>query len=139
LLRAAREDLDLLADWYEAFTREALPAGMVQLDHRKLLELRIEDPHIGPFLWMVDGRPVSLAAAGGMTPNGIRIGPVYTPPESRNQGYASAISAALTAKMLRSHRFCFLETDAANPTSNRIYERMGYRFVCDHATYLFDH
>jgi hypothetical protein len=82
-------------------------------------------------LWE-DGEPVSLAAAGGPTPNGIRIGPVYTPPELRGRGYASALVAELTRVQLEGgRRFCFLFTDLANPTSNRIYQRVGYEPVTD--------
>ena len=40
-----------------------------------------------------DGEVVSLAGVGSQTPNGVRIGPVYTPPEARNRGYASALVA----------------------------------------------
>ena len=69
---------------------------------------------------------------GGPTPNGIRIGPVYTPPELRGRGYASALTAQVSQLQLdRGKRFCFLYTDLANPTSNAIYRRIGYERVCD--------
>jgi predicted GNAT family acetyltransferase len=75
---------------------------------------------------------VSLAGFGGPTPNGLRIGPVYTPPEHRGHGYGSAVTAAASQGALdRGKRFCFLYTDLANPTSNAIYMRLGYRPVCD--------
>lgn len=79
-----------------------------------------------------DGEPVSLAGFGNPTPNGVRIGPVYTPPGRRRRGYATALVAALTRALLGSGpRFCFLFTDLANPTSNTIYQRIGYRPVTD--------
>jgi uncharacterized protein len=79
-----------------------------------------------------DGDPVSFAGFGGATPNGIRIGPVYTPPAHRGRGYASACVATLSVNLLRGgYRFCFLFTDLRNPTSNRLYERLGYEPVCD--------
>ena len=79
----------------------------------------------------VDGA-VSLAGFGGRTPNGIRVGPVYTPPDLRGRGYASALTADLTRRLLAGgRRFCFLYTDLANPTSNSIYQRIGYRPVSD--------
>jgi uncharacterized protein len=82
-------------------------------------------------LWW-DGGPASMAGAGAPTPNGIRIGPVYTPPEHRRRGYASALTAALTRYLLDGgRRFCFLYTDLANPTSNAIYQQVGYTHVCD--------
>jgi predicted GNAT family acetyltransferase len=75
---------------------------------------------------------------GRVTPNGIRIGPVYTPPEHRRHGYASAVTAGLSSRLLESRRFCFLYTDLANPTSNKIYEQIGYRRVCEAASIAFD-
>jgi len=78
------------------------------------------------------GKPVSLAGFGGPTPNGLRIGPVYTPPEHRGHGFGSAVTAAASQVALdHGKRFCFLYTDLANPTSNAIYMRLGYRPVCD--------
>jgi predicted GNAT family acetyltransferase len=84
------------------------------------------------YLWQVDGRPVSMCGVGGRTPNGARIGPVYTPPEERGKGYASACVAAVSQLQLdRGMRFCFLFTDLANPTSNHVYEAIGYEPVRD--------
>lgn len=89
-------------------------------------------------LWE-DGEPVSLAGWGGMTPNGVRVGPVYTPPGHRPRGYGSAITAAVSAERLASgRRFCCLYTDLANPTSNRIYLDIGYEPVCDCVDYAFE-
>jgi RimJ/RimL family protein N-acetyltransferase len=82
------------------------------------------------FVWD-HGGAVCMATAVGGTPNGIRVSGVFTPPELRGRGYATSCVAALTARQLeRGRRFCFLYTDAANPTSNAIYERVGYERVC---------
>lgn len=89
-------------------------------------------------VWEDDGRVVSLAGHAGETPNGSRVGPVYTPPELRGRGYASALTAALTEQLLARRRFCFLFTDLANPTSNSIYQRIGYRPVTDITLWRFD-
>ncbi len=68
----------------------------------------------------------------------MRVGPVYTPPELRGRGYASAITAAATQRILASgRRFCFLYTDLANPTSNSIYQQIGYRPVTDITIWRF--
>ena len=73
-----------------------------------------------------------MAGVGSQTPNGVRIGPVYTPPEARNRGYASALVAAISqAQLDAGRRFCFLFTDLANPTSNHIYQMIGYEPVRD--------
>ena len=89
-------------------------------------------------LWEDGGAVVSASGWGGPTPNGIRIGPVYTPPELRGRGYATALVAELSQTLLdEGRRFCFLFTDLANPTSNAIYERIGYVRVCEAAMISF--
>ena len=87
----------------------------------------------GRRLWLWDDNgPRSLTGVGGETPNGIRIGPVYTPPSDRGQGYASALVAAVSqAQLDAGRRFCFLYADLANPTSNKIYQAIGYRPITD--------
>ena len=87
------------------------------------------------FVWDDDG-PVSMAAWTGKTPNGVRVNFVYTPPELRGRGYATACVAALSRRLLdQGNAYCCLYTDLANPTSNAIYRRIGYRPVCDAALY----
>ena len=86
---------------------------------------------------------MSLAGWGGRTPNGIRVGPVYTPLELRGRGYATALTAELSRQLLDGRlfdggrRFCFLYTDLDNPTSNAIYERIGYRRIAESAEIVF--
>jgi predicted GNAT family acetyltransferase len=129
-----RSDRELAARWMDAFTEEALPEPPPE-SSEQFVDRREEDPDGGLVLWEDEGAVVSLAGFGGRTPNGIRIGPVYTPPELRGRGYASALTAALTQRLLDGGlRFCFLFTDLANPTSNSIYQRIGYEPVGD-----FDH
>ena len=98
--------------------------------HRVVAE-RIREGRL--FFWCDPAdRPVSMAGWAGRTPNGVRVNFVYTPPESRNRGYATSCVAALTKHLLDCGRtFCFLFTDMANPTSNRIYRQIGYQHVCD--------
>ena len=84
------------------------------------------------YLWEDAGEVVSLAGVGGPTPRGIRIGPAYTPPHLRGRGYASNLIATISQLQLDAGRsFCFLFTDLANPTSNRIYQTIGYAPVAD--------
>jgi uncharacterized protein len=139
VMRAAVEkDRPLLVDWLQAFGDEALPEGEARGEAESLVDHRLGAEDAGLVLWE-DGGPVSLAGYGGSTPNGIRVGPVYTPPELRGRGYASALVADLSSALLAEGRsFCFLYTDLANPTSNRIYERIGYEAVCDSAAIAFE-
>jgi predicted GNAT family acetyltransferase len=96
----------------------------------------LEAPEREVWLWEdgpEDGRaPVCMVGAGSPTRNGVRIGAVYTPPERRGRGYASALVAHVSASLLAAgRRFCTLYTDLDNPTSNRLYRRIGYRPVAD--------
>jgi predicted GNAT family acetyltransferase len=69
-----------------------------------------------------------MAAVSRPTPNGISVSLVYTPPEKRGNGYASACVAALSQRQLDAgKRFCTLFTDLSNSTSNALYQRVGYR------------
>ena len=95
-------DRALLLDWVEAFATEVLHES-VSGDagrHERSVDARLAGGDAGFALWEADGRPVSLVGFGGPTPNGIRIGPVYTPPEHRGHGYASALTAGVSAQQL---------------------------------------
>jgi uncharacterized protein len=134
---ATEDDRPLLVEWFLAFTAEALGDEPDESRLEEMVHHRLAADNAGLVLWE-DGDTVSLAGFGGKTPNGIRIGPVYTPPEHRNRGYATALTAELSQRLLDSgRRFCFLYTDLANPTSNRIYERIGYRRMCESAEIRF--
>lgn len=131
-------DRGLLVDWVGAFSAEALPEGG-GTDPDRFVDLRLRGGGVGLVLWEVRGEPVSLAGFGGRTPNGIRIGPVYTPPAHRRRGYAAAVVAALSRRLLEEgRRFCFLYTDLSNRTSNSIYRAVGYEPVCDSREYRFE-
>jgi RimJ/RimL family protein N-acetyltransferase len=127
-------DKELVVDWVMAFYAEAMPnePGVTRPAMEAAFDRRVTDPEGASFLWEVEGRPVSFTGCAGRTPNGIRIAPVYTPPELRGHGYASSLVAAVTQHHLdRGRHFCFLFTDLANTISNKIYERIGYRPVTD--------
>jgi GNAT superfamily N-acetyltransferase len=135
---ATDSDRDLLVSWFDAFAREALPEDAPQHDHAETVDRRLAGRDGGLVVWE-DGGPVSFAGYGGATPNGIRIGPVYTPPELRRRGYASALTARLSRRLLdEGRRYCFLFTNLANPTANRIYQNVGYELVCEAVEYVFE-
>ncbi len=90
------------------------------------------------FVWE-DAQPVSMAAWAGRAGQTVRVNSVYTPPEYRRRGYASACVASLTQRLLdEGLASCCLYTDLANPTSNKIYQAIGYRPVCDVTEYRFE-
>jgi uncharacterized protein len=131
-------DRDVIADWVWAFQVEALGE-----DDRESAETSADRWMAGRVrrltVWEDDGAIVSLVGVTGPTPNGIRVGPVYTPPESRGRGYASALTASVSQAQLDAGRtFVFLFTDLVNPTSNHIYQAIGYEPVSDIGVWLFE-
>jgi GNAT superfamily N-acetyltransferase len=120
-------DGPLLQGWLEAFRDEAIPA----------------DPPIQPgagasaagrgtgHFWVdAAGVTVAYATFGRDLEGYVSVGPVYTPPAQRGRGYATALVAEMSALALASGRVgCTLFTDLANPTSNGIYETIGYRRI----------
>jgi len=130
---AVDADVPLLVEWAVGFARDTkLPM------HRSAPEL-VADRLRQQSLYVWDnGAPVSMAAWTGKTPTGVRINFVYTPGGHRGRGYASACVAALTAQLLKEgNTFCSLYTDASNPTSNSIYQKLGYRPICEVGMYGF--
>lgn len=139
LREATAADRDLVVDWTVGFNTDALEA-ITREAAETIIDsyFQYEDRYV--FVWEVDGQPVSMTGATGRTPNGMRVNLVYTPRELRGQGYASACVAAVSQRMLDSGLgLCFLYTDLANPTSNHIYQNIGYEAVCDIDLYRFAH
>lgn len=139
-LRPARPDEQpLVASWYEAFMADAdeqagrepgVSAHETPTDEE--MARRIGTGRV--FVWVDDDdRPVNVTAATLPAYGVSRIGPVYTPPEERGRGYASAAVYAVSRLLRQSGEQPCLFTDQANPTSNRIYEAIGYRPLVDMA------
>ncbi len=126
-------DRNLIHHWSEAFDQEAF--GHVKEWTAQIVDRQLERGSI--YLWD-NGSPVSMAIGRGSNPGGGRIGPVYTPPEYRQQGYATACVATLSQRLLeQGYSSCFLYTDQSNPTSNHIYQKIGYQYQCDWLEYRF--
>jgi predicted GNAT family acetyltransferase len=129
---AGADDLDLVDAWARDFHAEALPNGS---GHVPSLTPHVVDGRVA--LWVVEDDPVSMAyashAAGGVT----RISGVWTPQTLRGNGYASAVVAALSNDRMDRGERCMLYTDLANPTSNAIYQALGYRRIGDSVTIRF--
>jgi predicted GNAT family acetyltransferase len=136
---ADERDRATLAAWADAFRAEALPGLPNREDGAATADRWLRRAGRTIYVWDGDtGAPVSIAGAGGKTPLGVRIGPVYTPPAHRGRGFASNLVAAVTQQQLSEGRaFCFLFTDLANPTSNKIYQAVGYAPVIDVDQYAF--
>jgi len=133
---ATPADRDLVTAWLGAFMEEALdPADPDEVE--RLTDRWLEGHGRTLYLWQ-DGETVSLCGVGGETPHGVRIGPAYTPLAARRRGYASSLVAEASQLQLDAgRRFCFLFTDLANPTSNHVYQTIGYEPVRDVDEYRF--
>ncbi|HEX8521958.1 MAG TPA: GNAT family N-acetyltransferase [Tepidisphaeraceae bacterium] len=133
LRQATWRDLDLVTGWIDAFVGDI---GESLAGCRELADTVIARQRL--FLWENRGTPLSMAAWTRLTPNGCAINFVYTPQHLRGRGLASNCVAALSQHMLDTgKKFCTLYTDLANPTSNKIYQRIGYRQISLAAKYAF--
>ena len=83
------------------------------------------------WFWVVDNDPVHMTGAQPAAFGAQRLGPVYTPAEQRGHGYAAWVVATLAQRTLDAGIRPCLYTDQANPVSNKVYERIGFRRVQD--------
>ncbi|WP_040815571.1 GNAT family N-acetyltransferase [Nocardia concava] len=132
--RATEADLELCGRWVAAMARE-LEAFHLGLSE-SALRARIRAGRW--WLWEDDGRPVSLTAHQIPLRGWARIGPVYTPPETRAHGYASALVAHVAQVIRDLGADVCLYTELGNPTSNKIYQAIGFEPVLDQIMYAFD-
>jgi predicted GNAT family acetyltransferase len=131
--RLARHDeREQLIGWARAFTDEA---GAAADAPEILVDRRLADDRL--FVWD-DGGPASLVGTSPAVAGVMRVSLVYTPPAARGRGYASALVAAVSSRaMAAGASQCMLYADRANPTSNRIYQAVGFRRVTDARDYAF--
>jgi GNAT superfamily N-acetyltransferase len=131
---AVPADAALLTAWWNAFLAEAgLPRGS---DPGRLVESRIERGAL--VVWEREGAPVAMAGRNPPGAGVVRVGPVYTPPEHRQRGFGGAVTAAVAAAAVAAGYQVVLFTDLANPTSNALYQRLGFRPVSDRAVFWFE-
>lgn len=121
---AVAADADLVTDWLCAFHEEAMPESPAE-DFGAMARRRIAGGHV--WMWEDDHDCVSLAGVSPPAVGVARVGPVYTPPERRRCGYAAAVTAtASRAALDGGATYVVLYTDLANPTSNAVYQAIGY-------------
>jgi len=117
-------DVELVASWLAAFHEEAQPHAPTG-DWRLQAERRVRSGQI--HLWRDAGTVVSLAGVSAPAAGVARVGPVYTPPAYRRRGFGAVVTAKATAAALSAGaEYVVLYTDLANPTSNSIYQKIGY-------------
>jgi GNAT superfamily N-acetyltransferase len=128
---ATLNDIELVVRWthdFLAFTGATqLPDGR----DREFIVARLKERSLR--LWSVENEPVAMAGHGPTveTPSGsfTRIGPVFTPEDLRGHGYGSAVTAALCEELVARRSRVILYADADYPTSNRVYQHLGFREI----------
>ncbi len=138
-LRPAQSlDFELIARWFFDFMLETFRESMTDKEKTEVLESIGKRIEAGEFHLWIDEVAVSMAAATRPTSRGVSINAVYTPPQFRRKGYARSCVAHLSQKMFDQGKvFCILHTDLANPTSNKIYQEIGYKPVVTFSKYDF--
>jgi len=132
---ATKEDQSLLSEWCVQFCLDAQIEDET-VDFQTRLPHKIADQSL--FVWEHD-EVVSMAGLERESVHGIAISWVYTPSHLRKRGYATSCVSALTQRMLGSGKqFCCLYTDLSNPTSNSIYQKIGYQPICDVQDWVFE-
>lgn len=125
---------ELLVEWAVQFNKE------VQMEeNEKFIESHVDFiiRTGNAFLW-IDKEPVCMTFRERPYEHGISIGYVYTPKKHRSHGYATNCVAHVSQRSIdEGYRHCTLFTDAQNPTSNSIYQKIGYRYLCDYTYYNF--
>ncbi len=135
---AGAGDVKLVTEWISAFSKSALPKAEQISD--KDAKLQAEDLVKSGRMafWVVKDNPVAQASISG-TDGVARINRVYTSPENRGKGYASAVVAHLSKQQLdQGKKMCCLYADARNPVSNSIYRKIGYEFAGRSSLYVLD-
>ena len=122
LRKGRNEEADLIAEWGRAFGEEQpAPVDVSEFMLRKLSEGDL-------YVWDNSGAKTILSLSG-RAGKGVRISGVYTPPEFRGSGYASAAVAALShAKLSNGRDFVVLNVTDGNP-AEELYQRLGYRLI----------
>lgn len=134
LRQATEADKELVMQWSAAFNLDCWGEDGVNWP---LLDADAAIEYGRLYIWENDG-PVCMVGKARPTEKGMTIGPVYTPPNQRGKGFATATTAAVCREILAEGKaFCTLYADRDNPASNAAYLKVGFRLIGDSAEYTF--
>lgn len=126
------KDMHFFPYWFEAFYAASVYGNTKMSIPENIDEYRYRLSTKRLYVLEVDGVPVSMAGLTRELQSAIGVAFVYTPPYFRGNGYASSCVAQLSQLALeKGFSKCVLYTDLLNPTSNSIYQKIGYEVVCD--------
>lgn len=133
---ATEKDIPTLAAWIEDFHQEAVPHDS-PIDGWEAAQARVSNGMI--YVLEKNQELVSMASKSRDIETSCSVNLVFTPKALRGQGYGSIVTARLTELALaEGKRQACLYTDLSNPTSNKIYQNIGYQFVCESCHYMVE-
>jgi hypothetical protein len=126
---ATVEDAPLIEKWYGLFEEDTALPKTAPLEIKNRVKAMLDANEA--FLWENEGKIVSMMKKARPTAQGVTVSLVFTPKEERRKGYARTMVAAGSKELLKEFQFCVLYTDMLNPTSNKIYQEIGYQKIID--------
>lgn len=136
LVKATNKEHGLVKKWLIHFGKETNET-ITDIRASQMATKYIENGSL--YFWFVNGEPVSMANQSQKTKHGVTINAVYTPDIHKGNGYATNLVATLSQKLLEEgNKFCCLLADKDNPTSNYVYQKVGYEVVGESVVYWFE-
>lgn len=133
---ATVEDALLIEKWYSLFEKDIGLPKTDPLEIKKRVKIMLDAKEA--FFWENEGKIVSMMKKARPSAHGVTVSLVFTPKVERKKGYARTMVAAGSKELLKEFQFCVLYTDMLNPTSNKIYQEIGYKKVVDSVHLKFD-
>ncbi|MED4126624.1 GNAT family N-acetyltransferase [Shouchella miscanthi] len=127
-----REDIPFVANWIQDFDYEAnLSEQRITVKEAEKTARQQLDKG-GLYLLEVDGIAVAMANATRKIGQSVTINLVYTPKPFRQNGFATRCVTVLCHQCIKDgFSVILLYTDLDNPTSNHIYQEIGFEPVSD--------
>jgi len=137
----SKKDREQVLKMFRDFTLEALPQEVV--DEKKdvaRFEIMVKNISLEfGYGYFENENLVALTVCKRPTQNSASITYVYTIPEFRGQGLAGLVVCRISQEILNSgKKKVTLFTDLANPISNHLYAKIGFKPVLDLDLYRFE-
>ncbi|HSJ38908.1 MAG TPA: GNAT family N-acetyltransferase [Planococcus sp. (in: firmicutes)] len=126
---ANKRDAELLEEWYLLFEKETGIGASSHKEASMKIEQFLDDKEV--YVWEVEGETVSCMKKARPSKHGITVSFVFTPEKYRRKGYARTMVAEVTEELLLEYDFVMLYTDLKNPTSNKMYSKIGYEKIAN--------
>ena len=104
----------------------------ILLKNCTFLTMDESNPRFFGWIWMKNGKIVSMARKVRETDLLCGISHVFTRREYRGKGFARQTVTALTEDILKQGKLAYLYVDRTNPISNHLYQSIGYEYGKPH-------